>query len=120
MQAELALADAARGQGKLLLRPSAEALQVWCADHPRDAAAWNALAQVADAAALPLRAQRARAEARWAVGDMDGAITRLRVSQRDAPPGGGAEPIEMQVIDARLRDWQRTAREERQARRTDR
>jgi predicted Zn-dependent protease len=115
MQAQLALADAQRGQGGTRLRPSAEALQVWCADHPRDAAAWNALAQVADAAGLPLRAQRARAEASWAVGDLEGAITRMRVSQRDAAPGGGAEPIELQVIDARLRDWQRVVREERES-----
>jgi predicted Zn-dependent protease len=113
LQAQLVTAQAAKAPGSAPLRPTAEALQVWCAEHPLDAAAWTALAQVADAAGLPLRAQRARAEARWAVGDLDGAITRLRVAQRDAAPSGGAEPIELQVIDARLRDWQRQARDER-------
>ena len=113
LQAQLVMSQAAKSPGSVPLRPTAEALQVWCAEHPLDAAAWSALAQVAEAAGLPLRAQRARAEARWAVGDLDGAITRLRVAQRDAAPGGGAEPIELQVIDARLRDWQRQARDER-------
>lgn len=85
------------------LRDSSSALQTWLADHPLDAAAWQALATVHEATGQRARALRAAAEARSAVGDLTGAIDRLRVAQqtlRDDTPG---DFIEASVLDARLR-----------------
>lgn len=84
------------------VRRSVEALQAWVAEHTGDAAAWAELSQSAALAGLPLRAQRADAEAHAAVGDVPGAVDRLRVAQRGATPGG-PEAIELQIIDVRLR-----------------
>lgn len=86
-----------------LLRDSASALQTWLADHPRDALAWQTLAGVHEAQGQRPRALRAAAEARAAVGDLTGAIDRLRVAQqslRDDTPG---DFIEASVLDVRLR-----------------
>jgi predicted Zn-dependent protease len=80
-----------------------EDLQTWVADHPQDAAAWEQLATTAEAAGLRLRAMRAAAEARAAVGDLAGAIDRLRAAQEQARDATGQEFIEASVIDARLR-----------------
>jgi beta-barrel assembly-enhancing protease len=52
----------------------------------------------------PLRSLRAEAEARYAVGDLNGAVDRLRAGQRMARNGKGVDFIEASVIDARLRD----------------
>ena len=85
------------------LRRSTEDLQTWVADQPQDAAAWELLAQTSDAMGLKLRALRAGAEARAAVGDMVGAIDRLRSAQASARTVQGQDFIEASVIDARLR-----------------
>ncbi|EHR73722.1 putative Zn-dependent protease [Burkholderiales bacterium JOSHI_001] len=95
--ADQAAADAA-------LRASAEALQTWTAEHRKDSAAWTALSQVADRLGLKLRAVRAEAESRAAIGDLGGAIDRLRAGQRLARQRTQADFIEASVIDARLRD----------------
>jgi beta-barrel assembly-enhancing protease len=94
------------------LRRSVEVLQTWVAEHPRDAAAWSELARSATLAGLPLRAQRAEAEASLLGGDLAGAVDRLRVAQRGAIVGG-PEAIELQVIDARLRTLEARLREQR-------
>ena len=86
------------------LRRSTEALQTWTAEHRNDAGAWTQLALCAEAAGLRLRSLRAHAEARAALGDLSGAIDRLRAGQ-DAARGASAQDfIEVSVIDARLRD----------------
>jgi predicted Zn-dependent protease len=82
------------------LRTSLAELQAWLADHPLDAAMWHQLAQSAASAGQPIRALRAEAEARAAVGDLNGAIDRLRSVRRTDTAD---EAIELQVIDARLR-----------------
>jgi predicted Zn-dependent protease len=51
-----------------------------------------------------LRALRAEAESRRALGDLSGAVDRLRAGQRMARGGGPVDFIEASVIDARLRD----------------
>ena len=86
------------------LRASAEALQAWTADHRSDSAAWTALSQASDRLGLKLRAVRAEAESRAAIGDLGGAIDRLRAGQRLARQRTQADFIEASVIDARLRD----------------
>lgn len=85
------------------LRRSTEDLQTWVAEQPQDGAAWELLALTSDALGLKLRALRAGAEARAAVGDMVGAIDRLRSAQASARTVQGQDFIEASVIDARLR-----------------
>jgi beta-barrel assembly-enhancing protease len=88
------------------LRQSTEALQTWLADHPSDAGAWGLLGDTADAIGLRLRSLRAKAEARAAVGDLSGAIDRLRAAQSMARGAAGQDFIEASVIDARMRELQ--------------
>jgi predicted Zn-dependent protease len=85
------------------LRASTEALQTWLADAPHDAAAWELLASTADGLGLKLRALRAAAEARLVLGDLTGAIDRLRAAQATSRTAVGQDFIEASVIDARLR-----------------
>ena len=86
------------------LKPRAEELQTWVAVHPNDAEAWVLLGQTWARLNQPLRSLRADAEARLAVGDLTGAIDRLRAAQRSARSGGASDFIESSVVDARLRD----------------
>ena len=86
------------------LRRSTEALQTWTAEHRQDAGVWLQLAVCAEAAGLKLRSLRAHAEARAALGDLQGAIDRLRAGQDAARSAAGQDFIEVSVIDARLRD----------------
>ncbi|MBK1690209.1 putative Zn-dependent protease [Rubrivivax gelatinosus] len=105
MRAQAAL-DLQRGArpAPAALRAATEALQTWVAEHPRDAGAWTQLAATADAAGFKLRAVRAEAEARYASGDVNGAIDRLRAGQAAARGAAGQDFIEASVIDARLRE----------------
>ncbi len=101
LRAELALADGSA----VALRSSAEALQTWVAERRDDASAWQVLAQITERQGLPLRALRAEAESQAALGNLPGAIDRLRAGQQLARKGGaGTDFIEASVIDARLRD----------------
>ncbi len=95
-----------QGGAPAQLRESTETLQTWVADHPQDATAWSLLSYSAEAAGLKLRALRAGAEARAAIGDLNGAIDRLRAAQAAAKSATGPDFIEASVIDARLRELQ--------------
>ncbi|HJV63357.1 MAG TPA: M48 family metalloprotease [Albitalea sp.] len=86
------------------LKHSAEDLQTWVSAHATDAEAWSLLGQVWGRLGQPLRSLRAEAESRWALGDLTGAVDRLRAGQRLARSGGSVDFIEASVIDARLRD----------------
>ncbi len=97
--------------GDALVRASVEQLQTWLADHRTDAAAWSALAAASDALGLKLRAIRAGAEAQAALGDVGGAIDRLRAGQQAARSGEAIDFIESSVIDARLRELQAQRRQ---------
>jgi len=100
LQAQAALGSGDNGR----IQREGEALQGWVSDHRDDALAWLALSSCADRQGQPLRAVRAQAEARAAIGDLGGAIDRLRAGQRLAHSGRGQDFIEASVIDARLRD----------------
>jgi beta-barrel assembly-enhancing protease len=95
-----------RGGAAPLLRQVTETLQTWVAERPQDASAWALLGGTADAIGLRLRALRAQAEARAAVGDLSGAIDRLRAGQDAARNASGQDFIEASVIDTRLRELQ--------------
>jgi predicted Zn-dependent protease len=85
------------------LKASASALQTWVAVHPDDSLAWTALGQTWGKLGMPLRAIRAEAEARYALGDLLGASDRLRAGQRLARAGGPVDFIDASVLDSRLR-----------------
>jgi len=99
-EARVALVEADAGR----LRQSAQALQTWVSIHPVDAEAWSLLSQSWERLGQRLRSLRADAESRYALGDLPGAIDRLRAGQRIARGGGPVDFIEASVIDARLRD----------------
>jgi predicted Zn-dependent protease len=69
------------------------------------------LAQGEEALGQRLRAMRAQAEARAAVGDLNGAVDRLRAAQTLARTGAANDFIEASVIDARLRQLEAQRRE---------
>jgi len=86
------------------LKARAADLQVWVALHPDDSLAWSALGQTWARLGIPLRSLRAEAESRYALGDLLGAVDRLRAGQRMARSRGAVDFIDASVIDARLRD----------------
>jgi predicted Zn-dependent protease len=106
-RAQLALA-AAPGDGARRdeLKLAAEDLQTWVATRAQDALAWDLLSQAWTRLDQPLRAVRAQAESRYALGDLAGAADRLRAGQQLArgPGARSTEFIEASVIDARLRE----------------
>ena len=71
---------------------------------PDDSLAWGALGQTWGRLGLPLRALRAEAESRYALGDLLGAADRLRAAQRFARSGGQVDFIDASVVDSRLRN----------------
>ena len=85
------------------LQANASSLQTWVAVHPDDALAWTALAQTWGRLGAPLRSIRAEAESRYALGDLLGAVDRLRAGQRLARGGGPVDFIDASVLDSRLR-----------------
>ena len=101
LRAELALAEGSAAA----LRRSSEALQTWVTEQRGDASAWQLLAQTTERQGLRLRSLRAEAESQAALGNLPGAIDRLRAGQQFARKGGAVTDfIEASVIDARLRD----------------
>jgi predicted Zn-dependent protease len=101
-QAALAAPDAAPNDATL--RRSAEDLQTRVATQPNDATAWSTLGQIWGRLGQPLRSLRAEGEAQYALGDLPGAIDRLRAGQRLARSSSGVDFIDASVIDSRLRD----------------
>ena len=97
--------------GFAALQSSNDALQSWLSARPLDPLAWGLLAQGEEAMGQRLRAMRAQAEARAALGDVGGAVERLRAAQALARSGGGNDFIEASVIDARLRQLEAVRRE---------
>ena len=86
------------------LRQHTQALQTWVSLNPQDGRAWELLSQTASVLGLKLRSLRAGAEARAVLGDLSGAIDRLRVAQHESrKPEAQSDFIEASVIDVRLR-----------------
>jgi beta-barrel assembly-enhancing protease len=105
LSAQVAVAEAGIAAGDSApVKRSADQLQTWLALHPHDAGAWAQLGQAWASLGQPLRAMRAEAEVRLALGDLNGAVDRLRAGQRSARSGRNVDFIEASVIDSRLRD----------------
>ena len=105
-QASLASKDRA------VLQSMSDELQTWTSVHPKDSAAWSLLGRLWGQMGFKLRALRAEAESRIALGDYNGAVDRLRAGQRLAKGARTADFIEASVIDARLRDIERLRRQD--------
>ncbi len=134
LAAQIALAPSATGwptsaatvdplRRDALLRLQSDPLQTWVTRYPLDSEAWAMLARVSAQLGQRLRALRAEAESRYALGDLPGAIDRLRAGQRlsrnavggatgnaagnatgNATGNGAAgDFVEASVIDSRLR-----------------
>lgn len=95
-----------------------EDLQTWVSVRPGDAGAWQALARVSERLGQPLASLRAQAEAQAALGDLAGAVDRLRAGQRLSRSSGAVESMEGVVIESRLKalEQQRRAELERERR----
>lgn len=94
------------------LRHSTEALQTWVAGQPRDAMAWLLLGNTAEALGLRLRSLRAHAESRLLVGDLIGAIDRLRAGRTLArSSAAGQDFIEASIVESRLRELEAQRRQ---------
>jgi len=102
LRAQLAVAPSMRDDAAL--RRQAEDLQTRVALSPLDAGAWGLLGQAQERLGQPLRSLRSQAESRYAIGDLSGAVDRLRAGQRLARGGSATDYVEASVIDARLRD----------------
>ncbi|WP_428510720.1 M48 family metalloprotease [Roseateles sp.] len=98
-RSRLALVDP---RGPESAREVADALQTWVSLNPKDVLAWSQLGLLWEKLEQPLRAVRALGEARYAMGDLGGAIDRMRSGLRQSR-GRDADPVEASVIDARLR-----------------
>jgi predicted Zn-dependent protease len=102
LRSQVALAPGARDAAAW--RREAAELQTLVAVAPLDASAWSLLGQLHDRLGQPLRSLRAQAESRYALGDLSGAVDRLRAGQRQARAATAGDFVEASVIDARLRD----------------
>ncbi len=85
---------------------AAAALQTQVAREPGDAMSWQLLGQVWLRLNQPLRAVRAEAEASAALGDIGGAIERLRGAQKQLRASSSTDFVEASVIDSRLRAFE--------------
>ena len=116
-RAELALrmSQAARNEAQqrlalAALKTHTDALQTWVIERQTDALAWTLIAPCARQLGQPLRAIRAEAEARYAIGDLNGALDRFKAGQRMARTSLQPDHIEASVIDSRTRDVERQRR----------
>ena len=93
--------------------PKTEGLQDWVAIHPRDAQAWQLLAQAYVAQGRPINAIRAEAEASVAYMDYAAALARLRSAQDQIRADiKGVDHIEASIVDTRARQIDALAREQ--------
>ncbi len=93
------------------LAQATEALQTWTTQHPRDAQAWQLLAQLYQTQQRPASAARAEAEARLAQWDPQGALDRLKAAQGMARREG-TDHMELSILDARTRHAEQWVREQ--------
>jgi ABC-type multidrug transport system fused ATPase/permease subunit len=99
-----------RAAARMALTVHADGLATWVIEQRRDALAWTILAACNQALDQPLRAIRAEAESRWALGDLNGALDRFKAGQRLVRASRAPDHLEASVIDARLRDLERERR----------
>ena len=95
------------------MAPVTQSLQIWVADHPRDAQAWQLLASAYAGQGKTLSAIRAEAEVNVAQLDYPAALARLKAAQDMARKGGAAgDHIEASIVDTRTRQVELLVREQ--------
>jgi len=99
-----------RAKARQALQMHTDGLSTWVIEQRRDAMAWSMMSACHQALDQPLRAVRAEAEARWAIGDLNGALDRFKAGQRMVRSSRTPDHLEASVIDARLRDLERERR----------
>lgn len=99
-----------RAAAQQALNRHTDSLSAWVLDHRLDALAWSQLASAQQALGQQLRAVRAEAESRWALGDLNGALDRFKSGQRLVRSSPRPDHIEASVIDARVRELERARR----------
>jgi predicted Zn-dependent protease len=93
--------------------PQSQGLQDWVAAHPRDAQAWQLLAQAYAAQGRVISGIRAEAEANAAHLDYAAALARLRSAQDQIRADSkGVDHIEASIVDTRARQIEVLAREQ--------
>jgi predicted Zn-dependent protease len=112
LQAQIALALPDGPNQQDAWAEAAARLQTHVSNHPHDAAAWSALGELWQKLGQPLRAVRAEAEATAALGDLPGAIDRIQGARKRFKYPNAADVIELSVMDARLKSWQKQQRED--------
>lgn len=91
----------------------AQRLQTWVATQPRDATAWQLLANAYGSQGQSLRAIRAEAEAQAAQLDYAAALDRFKAAQELARKGGArGDYIEASIVDTRTRQVESLLREQ--------
>lgn len=91
---------------------AAQALQIWLADHPRDAQAWQSLAVAYQAQGRTINAVRAEAEIYVARLDYGAALMRLKAAQDLLRKGVVADHYEASILDTRTRQVESWVREQ--------
>jgi predicted Zn-dependent protease len=86
-------------------------LQSWVQGRPRDAQAWQWLAQLQQVQGHRLRGLRAEAEARAAQLDYGAAVERFKAAQALPAADRAADPMELAIVDARRREVEALLRE---------
>lgn len=114
LKAQAALAEPPSPPAGDRLRAQASELKTLVATQPHDALAWTTIGQIEERLGQPLRALRADAESRVALGDYSGAVDRLQAGQRRAKTAESVDFIELSVIDARLRDMKALLRQQKE------
>jgi predicted Zn-dependent protease len=89
-------------------------MQTWVAEHPRDAQAWQLLANLNAAQGRTLAAIRAEAEVNVAHMDYAAALDRLTAAQNLARgrSADGVDHIEASIVDTRTREVQKLLKEQ--------
>jgi predicted Zn-dependent protease len=90
-----------------------QSLQTWVASHPRDAQAWQHLANAYAAEGRTLSSIRAQAEVHVAQLDYPAALSRFKSAQDWARKGGAAtDHFEASIVDTRTRQVESLVREQ--------
>ena len=101
MSAQIALISSGDVQAAQL---SIDQLQTWVAQYPLDPLAWMTLSRLLKQQGQTLSSLRAEAESHYALGDLAGAIDRMRAGRRLSGPNPSQNDfVELSVMDSRLR-----------------
>lgn len=117
-QAQLKLSTPAAGatpspKAATALAATAQRLQTWVADHPRDAQAWQLLSSTYAAQGRTLSAIRAQAEISVAQLDYPAALARFKTAQEWArKEGSRTDHYEASIVDTRTRKIESLVREQ--------